>query len=268
MIAEGSPGSASGQAVLEVDSVTKAFGGVYALYEVSLKVMEKEIRGIIGPNGAGKSTLFNVITGLSPLDGGHIRLRGEPIEHLPAHRRVGRGIGLVFQSTRLFREMTVLENVAVGAHVWTRSGFLSGICRTPRHYRDEKAIFAAAREALESVGLASWADRSVEGLPLGQQRALQLARAMVGKPSLLLLDEPAAGLRAGERQELADLISQFPKQGVTAVLVEHDVAFVTSLVDSITVLDLGNVIAEGPPEEVRRDPRVLSAYLGSDGVGS
>jgi branched-chain amino acid transport system ATP-binding protein len=260
--------TASSSPLLVVDGVTKSYGGVNALSDVSLTVVRGEIRGIIGPNGAGKSTLFNVITGLTSVDSGRITLEEHRIEQLPAFARARRGIGLVFQSTRLFSGMTVLENVAVGAHVWTHSGFISSICRLPRHFKEERQIFAAAHEALEQVGLADWADRSVEGLPLGQQRALQLARALCGKPKLLLLDEPAAGLRAGERGQLAELIAALPLQGITSILVEHDVPFVSSLATTITVLDLGEIIAEGTPDEVRENPRVLSAYLGEEVIAS
>jgi branched-chain amino acid transport system ATP-binding protein len=246
---------------LAVDNVSRAFGGVYAVRDVSLTVPPGELRAVIGPNGAGKSTLFALIGGQLPADRGTVALDGTRVERLPAHRR---GIGVVFQSARIFHGMTAFENVMVGAHAITRAGFLAAALRLPRHHRDERRIRDKALTCLDRVGLADWADRPAEELPLGQQRSLQLARALCGEPRLLLLDEPASGLRAAEREHLAGLITRLRAEGLTILLVEHDVGFVMRLADRITVLDLGRVIADGTPAEVRANPEVKTAYLGPD----
>ena len=249
--------------MLELTGLSRAFGGVYATDDVSMTVEPGELRGVIGPNGAGKSTLFSLISGHLRAQRGQILLNGERIDRLPPHRRARRGIATVFQGARLFPDMTVIENVAVGAHARTNAGAMSAILRLPRHRREEDEIFLSARDALDRVGLADWADRSADQLPLGQQRRMQLARALTARPRLLLLDEPASGLRAGERRDLSRLIRRLNDDGMMVLLVEHDVAMVTSLADRITVLDLGRVIAEGEPDQIRRDPAVISAYLGT-----
>jgi branched-chain amino acid transport system ATP-binding protein len=250
--------------VLEVNGISRHFGGVYAVRDVGLEVAEGELRGIIGPNGAGKSTLFNLISGHLTADQGSISLRGTRLDRLPAHRRAGLGVAIVFQAARIFRGMTVRENVMVGAHASTRAGFLSAVLRLPAHAREERLIRTRADAALGRVGLTGWADRPAETLPLGQQRSMQLARALCADPELLLLDEPASGLRAAERERLASLITELRETGLTIMLIEHDVALVTRLADRITVLDLGGVIAEGTPEAIREDPRVIAAYLGEE----
>ena len=250
--------------LLQVDGLRRSFDGVFAVRDVDLEVAHGELRAVIGPNGAGKSTLFNLVGGQLRADAGTVSLDGERIDRWPPHRRAAAGIAVVFQGARLFRGMTVLENVMVGAHGTTRSGFLAAVSRLPRHRREEREILATARECLDRTGLAEWADRPADALPLGQQRGLQLARALCGRPRLLLLDEPASGLRAGERAELASLIESLRADGLTMLLVEHDVAFVTRLADRVTVLDLGQVIAEGTPAEIQADERVVAAYLGDE----
>ncbi|GAA3141094.1 ABC transporter ATP-binding protein [Nonomuraea salmonea] len=248
--------------MLEVTGVSRSFGGVYAVREVSLNVADGEVCGVIGPNGAGKSTLFNLITGHLTVDHGQISFLGRRVDRLPPHRRARLGMSIVFQAARVFHGMTVRENVMVGAHGRTDAGFVSAALRLPRHRHDEREIGEAADRALERVGLAEWADRPADRLPIGQQRALQLARALCARPRLLLLDEPASGLRGEERERLATLVEELRADGLTILLIEHDVAFVTRLVDRVVVLDLGQVIADGPPAEVRADPLVLAAYLG------
>ncbi len=250
--------------MLETESLTRRFGGVVAVNDVSVRVAQGELHGIIGPNGAGKSTLFALITGHLRPNTGAVAFDGRRIEHLPAHERARLGIAIAFQSVRLFRGMSVLENVMVGAQCSTHHGFLEAALRLPRHRREERAIREKAEASLQRAGITAHAGRSAQSLPLGLQRAVQVARALCGGPRLLLLDEPASGLRGAEREALSGLIEQLRGEGLTVLLVEHDVAFVTRLASRITVMDRGRVIAEGPPAEIRRDPAVVAAYLGRE----
>jgi branched-chain amino acid transport system ATP-binding protein len=249
---------------LRIDGLSRSFGGVYAVADVSMSVAGGELRGVIGPNGAGKSTLFNLVSGHLAPDRGVVAYQGRRIDGLPPHSRARLRISIVFQTARLFHGMTVLENVMVGAHVRSRHGFVEAGLRLPRHRREEREIRGWAEEAIERVGMGAWAATPAESLPLGQQRTLQVARALCGDPQLLLLDEPASGLRAGEKEAFADLLGLLKGEGLTMMLVEHDVRFVASLSDVVTVLDLGRVIAEGPPDQVLQDPAVIAAYIGKD----
>jgi branched-chain amino acid transport system ATP-binding protein len=250
--------------MLQVEGLSRQFGGVYAVQDVSLRVAPGELRGVIGPNGAGKSTLFHLIAGLLKPSAGKVSLAGAALDRLRPDQRAKRGIAIVYQGDRIFRRMSVRENVMVGAHGNAKHGFLEAALRLPRCRQEDRELRAQADAALERVGLEKLADQPAESLPLGQQRTMQLARALVAKPKLLLLDEPAAGLRAPDRVQLARLIREARSEGLTVLLVEHDVALVTSLSDTITVLDLGRVIAEGDPDTVRRDPKVVAAYLGEE----
>jgi branched-chain amino acid transport system ATP-binding protein len=253
-------------ALLSVAGASRTFGGVHALRDVDLEVAAGETHAVIGPNGAGKSTLFKLIGGQLAASGGTVHYAGERLDRLAPHRRARRGIAVAFQDARVFQRMTVAENVMVGAHAVTRAGPLAAVLRLPRHRRAEAEIRALAGQALARVGLADWADRPADDLPLGQQRALQLARALCGRPRLLLLDEPASGLRGPERSALAELIEALRAEGLTIMLVEHDVAFVARLADRVTVLDLGRVIASGTFQAIRADPAVIAAYLGTGGT--
>jgi ABC-type branched-subunit amino acid transport system ATPase component len=235
---------------------------VVAVDRVSLKVAAGELRGLIGPNGAGKSTLFNLVIGALRPNAGEVRFEGRRIDRLPAAARARLGVSIAFQSVRLFRGLSVLENVMVGAQAWTAHGFLEAALRLPRHHREERAIRQEAERALAQVGLEDLAGAAPESLPLGRQRSLQIARALCGRPRLLLLDEPASGLRAAERERLSRLLTGLHDRGLTMLLVEHDVAFVTGLADQISVLEGGRVISEGSPDQIQRDERVIAAYLG------
>jgi branched-chain amino acid transport system ATP-binding protein len=249
--------------LLELDALTRRFGGVVAVDGVSLRIDEGELAAVIGPNGAGKSTLFHLITGHLRPDAGQVWFAGREVTRLSPDRRARLGVAIAFQAVRLFRGMSVLENVMVGAHAWTHHGFAEAFLRLPRHRREEKAIRERAEQALERTGLLSAAAQLAESLPIGQQRAVQVARALCGQPRLLLLDEPAAGLRAAERERLADLLRDLRQEGLSMLLVEHDVAFVTRVASRVTVVDRGRVISEGAPGEIRTDPAVVAAYLGS-----
>ncbi len=248
--------------MLECDGVSRAFGGVEAVDRVSFTVEEGEIFGLIGPNGAGKTTLFNIITGLLPPTGGRVRFRGEDLIGLSPDRVAVRGIARTFQNIRLFREMSALENVNVGQHVRTRATLLEAVVAA-RPYRVEEArVRARSRELLDLVGLGSRAGEPARSLPYGDQRRLEVARALATEPRLLLLDEPAAGMNPAETQALMTLIGRLRERGLTILLIEHDMKLVMGVCDRIAVLNFGKKIAQGTAEEVRRDPAVIEAYLG------
>lgn len=250
--------------MLELRNLVKSFGGVKATRDVSMRVAPGEVRGIIGPNGAGKSTLFNLISGHLRPSSGSVIVENQNITSKPPYKRARHGISIVFQGARVFPEMTVLENVMVGAHARTTSGFTRALLRTSRFRTEERTIRADSLAALERVGLEEWSEREASSLPLGQQRRMQIARALVSKPKLLLLDEPASGLRALERQELVALIRDVQAAGVAILFIEHDVSMVMQVADRISVLVLGELLAEGTPEEIRANVHVIDAYLGTE----
>jgi ABC-type branched-subunit amino acid transport system ATPase component len=248
--------------LLEVREVRKRFGGVVALGGVSFEVAPGEIRAIIGPNGAGKTTLFNLVTGLLPLDGGEVRFRGRPLDGVRPAGRAALGIGRTFQNLQVFGNMTVLENVLVGCHLQSRTGFLGAACRTPRARREEAALVAAAQACLAFVGLGDRHADPAAALPFGQQRLLEIARTLAMQPALLLLDEPAAGLNPTEVGRLGELIRAIRERGTTVLLVEHHMDLVMRVSEVVLVLNHGTVLAQGPPGAVQRDPAVVDAYLG------
>jgi branched-chain amino acid transport system permease protein len=252
--------------ILEVQEVSKTFFGLTALSRVSFTVNAGEILAVIGPNGAGKTTLFNVIAGASPLTSGTIRFVAAPIQHLSSHRIASAGLVRTFQNVRLFSRMTALENVMVGLHQRTRAGIVVAALRLPSGKSEERESRIQAGRLLSSVGLADRGDLIAGNLPLGQQRLVEIARALAADPTLLLLDEPGAGLSVAERDQLRELVSAVRTTGVTVLLVEHDMDLVMGLADRIVVLNYGEKIAEGTPETIRSDPQVIAAYLGEEAL--
>lgn len=249
-----------GSVVLSIQKARKQFGGLTAVNDMVFDVHAGEIVGLIGPNGAGKSTMFNLITGVLSLSAGEVRFMGERIDSRPSREVVRRGVARTFQHVRLMPEMTVLENVAIGAYLRGHGGLLSAALRT--NQAEEARLLYLAAQQLHRVGLGDLMEQPAGSLALGQQRILEIARALCCDPAVLLLDEPAAGLRLKEKQALSDLLDQLRRQGMAVLIVEHDMDFVMGLTDRLVVMEFGTLIAEGAPEHVKKDPAVLRAYLG------
>ncbi|QRY79128.1 high-affinity branched-chain amino acid ABC transporter ATP-binding protein LivG [Pseudomonas sp. PDNC002] len=249
--------------ILEVSGLTMRFGGLLAVNNVALKVEEKQVISMIGPNGAGKTTVFNCLTGFYAPTGGEILLRGEPIQGLPGHKIAHKGVVRTFQNVRLFKEMTAVENLLVAQHRHINTNFLSGLLKTPAFRRAEAEALDYASHWLEIVNLKEIANRPAGTLAYGQQRRLEIARCMMTRPQLLMLDEPAAGLNPRETEDLKALIAMLRSEhGVTVLLIEHDMKLVMSISDHIYVINQGTPLANGTPEEIRGNPDVIKAYLG------
>lgn len=250
-------------AALRVEGVSKSFGAVSAVEEIEFAVERGSLTCLIGPNGAGKSTLLHCVSGYLRQDRGRILLGARDISGWTAHRRAEHGLGTVFQVMLAPHGMDVLSSVMVGCHAWTRAGFVEGILRPPWQWKEEREIRAEALSALELVGLEGRASDPAGALPLGQLRLLAVARVLAQRPQVLLLDEPAAGLRAAEKAQLRKVLGGLRERGLTQLLVEHDMQFVGAVAERIVVLDRGRLIADGPPAEIRSDQRVITAYLGT-----
>ena len=258
-LADAAPGG-----LLVAEGIAKRFGGVQALADVDFSIGRGEIYGLIGPNGAGKTSLFNVLTGIYPADGGRFTFDGRPLDGLKPDQVAVRGIARTFQNIRLFANLSALENVMIGRHVRTRAGVFGAMLRNSRTLAEERAIATRAYELLDYVGVAQRSNDLAKHLAYGDQRRLEIARALATDPKLLALDEPAAGMNATETASLSRLLKAIRETGTTILLIEHDMKLVMSLCDRVLVLDYGRKIAEGPAAQVQKDPAVIAAYLGGE----
>lgn len=252
----------SNEVILDVYKISKRFGGLLAVNDASFSIKSGEIKGLIGPNGAGKSTTFNLITGLLPVTSGQVKFRNQRIEHLSLRQIAHLGISRTFQHVKMVPEMTVLENIAIGAHSRGNAGIAAALFG--QNQAEEMRIFKEAHRQLQRVGLEKYMNEPAGNLPMGPQRLMEIARALCADPSLLLLDEPAAGLRFQEKNELAQVIINLKSEGVSVLLVEHDMDLVMRICDSLVVMEFGNVLVEGTPQEIQNNPQVRAAYLGTE----
>ena len=250
--------------LLRVENVSRRFGGLEALREVTFGLFDGQIKALIGPNGAGKTTLFNLISAVDHPSDGHIYFGEHDLAHMRAHQASRLGIGRTFQHSKLFDDLSVLDNIKIGRHTKSGAGLVAGSLTLPRHRREEREITEASFAALNRVGLAERADELAGNLPLGDRHLVEIARALATEPRVLLLDEPAAGLNNEETDQLEASVRRIRDEGVTVLLVEHDMGFVMNISDEVVVLDYGRKIAEGPPLMIQNDEEVIRAYLGED----